>query len=294
MYLCKDFCNKTEIFSLLCLMTGLGMAFVWKEILFPSSFQPSLEAIIVSAVPGKSNMFWHYSDIYPSVTLEFLFSKFLIAAKKHLFSVQLAPFYLFTNIAILCAILSVVTGLRKNVVYIVPIFMFIGLYAGMIILQQNHPRYQQIVAPVIFFTIMLALSGVLKEHLKRVVIPLCGVLVIVNCYMVHEARVESISESQDIESIVDVANQYGIHQKWLSVDVYPHNPISYALAPREFLSIRTDLLDYPKIERAVELFDPLFIISSQELGTTFLSRPIEYLDIVASTLYNGNLYLYKF
>ena len=107
-------------------------------------------------------------------------------------------------------------------------------------------------------------------------------------------RDRSISESQDIESIVDVANQYGIHQKWLSVDVYPHNPISYALAPREFLSIRTDLLDYPKIERAVELFDPLFIISSQELGTTFLSRPIEYLDIVASTLYNGNLYLYKF
>ena len=57
-----------------------------KSVIFPSSFQPDLVAIISSAIPGESNMFWHYSLEQREVSVQLLMNKLQAAAQRHFFS----------------------------------------------------------------------------------------------------------------------------------------------------------------------------------------------------------------
>ena len=127
-----------------------------KGVIFPSSFQPDLAAIITSAIPGESNMFWHYSLDQRAVSGELLLAKLQAAVQRHFFTLKEAPFYAYTNLAVLSLAYLAWRHLRNSWQFMLPLVVFLGLYASMIVLQQNQPRYQQIVAAASFAMIALA------------------------------------------------------------------------------------------------------------------------------------------
>jgi hypothetical protein len=283
-----------DLLYALFLVIGVVFAYLLKGKLFPSSFQPSLEAIIVSAVPGKSNMVWHYSDTYPPITAQFLFEKFVNACEKHFASIRFSPFYLFTNISVVSLVIVALSRFRNRLEYILPALIFLGLYAAMIVLQQNHPRYQQIIAPITFFVIMLAVDQVRLTYLRRYVPFVCLMLVVANTLMVHTSRIESHDEAVGISELENSLKAIGSSARLISVDIYPHNPITYVLGSREFLSVRTNLLEREKIAQAAEIFNPSHVISSREMEHLFFNKQIVLEKTFYSSFYKSEIYLYRY
>ena len=282
-----------NIFYIFTFTALLVISFFAKDNLFPSSFQPTLEAIVSSAVPGKSNMFWHYSDVQFPIDFNFIFNKFVIAVSTHFTSLKFSPFFMFTNLAVVGLIYLMFFKHKNKVVYIVPAVMFLGLYAAMIVLQQTHPRYQQIVAPVTFVVLVMAASELNRVMVKRLVMALLIPLFVVDAMLVHRSREESIAEKKDIDSLISVSELMGTEARVVAVDVYPHNPITYVLAPREILSVRTDLLSKKKIEEAIQLFSPTHVISTKDIDSEFLSDSGKYVQSVPSVIYK-NIHFYEY
>ena len=274
--------------------TCLFFSYVFKDRWFPSSFQPSLEAIIVSATPGKSNMFWHYSDIQPPISLKFLIEKFQISVSKHFASLRFAPFYLFTNIAVLVFLYLLCFRFRKRFHLLFPIAIFLGLYATMIVLRQNQPRYQQIISPISFFVIILAVGSVSCVLAKKIVLAVCIAMLPMNVFLAHKARSESNMESADINHLRSSLHQLPDDAKIVIVNVFPHNPITYSLVPREVLSVRTRLLDSEKIKKAIDFFEPTHVITTEESGGEFVKESSQYIESVFSSMYNSQLYIYAY
>jgi hypothetical protein len=164
----------------------------------------------------------------------------------------------------------------------------------MIVLQQNHPRYQQIISPITFFVLVLLAAYMRVTLLKKVVFLMFPVLLFTSLVMLHKARQESISERDAIVELRRSVESIDSSAKMVAVDIYPHNPITYILAPREFLSVRTDLLSKDKIARAIEIFNPSYIVSSRDLGGQFMSMPITFLKAIPGQLYKDDLYLYRY
>lgn len=233
----------------------------------PSSFQPSISAIVASAVPGKSNMFWHYAEELPKINFELMMSKTISAIKKHIIEPRFVPFYIFTNVGILAGVYLTVTHLRRLWFVLVPLGLFGIQYVAMILLQQNHPRFQQIVAVVTFLMIALAIKHVSYTRLRgKFRIPLIGIvflcLLAVNSFLVHTAKNESVIEDQDIRSINHIIQQVSKDEEMriVTIDVMPHNPFSYATRPNSTLFIRSDMLEISQIEKAINLFEPNLVI----------------------------------
>ena len=244
-----------------------------KDLWFPSSFQPDLKAIIASAVPGKSNMFWHYSETLPVLNKELMVSKFVSALKIHTVEIRFIPFYVFTNLAIIAGMYLSVRHFRRYWPVILPLGVFGTQYILMILLQQNHPRFQQIVATVTFLCVAIVISMIGSEGLKRrllgSVLAVSGLLiclVLVNGYMVHSAKQESIGQKSDIQNIIRQIGNEMIREesRILVVDVMPHNPMSYALRPAKVLFVRTSMASDSQIDQLIIRFKPDFIVTRME------------------------------
>ena len=192
--------NNRRIIALVVGIVYLPLVFycyVHKNVWFPSSFQPDLNAIVASAVPGKSNMYWHYANKIPSVDSGLFISKATHAFEKHILHLKYAPLYLFTNLALLAGLALCVFHFKRLWQVLIPFGLFGSQYIAMILLQQNHPRYQQIVAVVSFtFIGMFVYRFVVKEKYShfnaKMVVAICMVvLFIASLFLVHRGRTES-------------------------------------------------------------------------------------------------------
>jgi len=237
-----------------------------KGIWFPSSFQPGLRSIITSAVPNKSNMFWHYAETLPVINSEFMISKLVAAVKNHVMTLKYAPLYLFTNLAILLGVFLTVRRFGKWWPVLVPFGLFGCLYLAMIILQQNHPRYQQIVASVSFVFIGI---GIYQIFGRAWLVRRSGVAVValamcftagVSFYIANVARVEAITQKNEVETLREILKEYPEDSRFVGINVKPHNPFSYIISPRDMLFVRTDMLDQKGIEKAVGIFKPDYFL----------------------------------
>ena len=271
----------------------IAAAYILKDTLFPSSFQPNLQAIITSAVQGKTNMFWQYSDVQPPIELSFILEKATIALNKHFSLGNFTPFYFFTNIAFVALLYLLVRRPKQQLSMLLPAALFVGLYVGMIVLQQNHHRYQQIIAPVCFVSLSLAACHFPKRYFNVLAgVALCAAMAI-NVVLAQKSRNDGISEAVDIRTLIADSQWMGANARIVMVDVLPHNPISYSLAPRELLSVRTDLLAPEKIEQAIELFSPTHLISATKLNDEFLSRVLVFVRTSSTAMY-GDLFYYTY
>jgi len=251
-------------FTLLVAAIGAWLKFksnAW----FPTTFQPNLEAIITSALPNtNSNMHWHYSLEQVPVTLELLIAKLKVAARLHFIDVKSAPFFIFTNLAILAWFgLFLIQGKRYWKI-LLGLGLPLGVYASMLVLQQNQVRYQQMVAPVTFIVLALALYQLprLLRHPALLTLALVP-LVAVGTYLARYSHNETLKETNKILAtekmftsvIPDTA-------RVVALDVIPHSPMAYSLQPRQVMSVRTDMLAVADINKAVALFNPTYLISS--------------------------------
>jgi len=254
------------IFSLFSI--GSYLVLQGKDVWFPSSFQPELKAIIASVVPGRSNMYWHYSEILPVVDLHLMKNKVLYALQKHFFTARFAPLYIFTNVALIVSCYLVIFRLKKWWRLLIPFGVFGGQYIAMIFLQQNHPRYQQIVAAVVFCVIAIGMFEIVNSRKisKRKIsagVGVCvGVLFLMSLAIVHSGRNQSRNEGQEVERLVQEVSVLPADARIVGIDVKPHNPFSFIVRPRNMLFIRTDMLNESQIDRAIKLFDPTYFFVS--------------------------------
>ena len=237
-----------------------------KDIWFPSSFQPELKAIVASVVPGKSNMFWHYSEVLPEITKNLMLAKAQSAVEKHLLVPRFTPLYLFTNLAILTAAFLSFFYMKKWWKLLIPLGVFGSQYIAMLLLQQNHPRFQQIIAVVTFTLLGVGLYelqnrfNVTKKQLAG-----AGIVGLISLFglslaMAHSGRQQSLTQEMNVSEMLELVSDIPENASIVGIDVKPHNPFSYIVRPRDMLFIRTDMLETPQIERAIELFQPDYYI----------------------------------
>lgn len=242
-----------------------------KDVWFPSSFQPDLMSIIASVVPGQSNMFWHYADRLPEVNADLFVSKFEAGFKKQFFEPKFVFFYMFTNLAIVIAFYLSLFRLRQYSLVLVPLILFGGQYIGMIVLQQNHPRFQQIIALVSFLLIALMLSESTffkryQHNFTKYYLPaFCVVLVLLNLFIAHRTREESLFEAKHMALLEEKINQViPFDANVAGLDIKPHNPFSYAVRPRNMLFIRTDMVSDVSVNKALHSFEPDYLIVKKQ------------------------------
>jgi len=275
----------------------IGTSYWLKDWMFPSSFQPNLQAIIASAVPGKSNMLWQYAETQPPVTLQFLFEKFLVATNKHFFAVSSVPLYLFTNAAVAGLLYLLSRHFTQYKAYILPAILFLGLYAAMIVLQQNHPRYQQIVAPISFLVLaivscQISLRSVALSAVRWVGWGFLGCLLVINIVMAQKNRSEGAEEAMDIAKLAQTVEWIDEESLVVSVDVMPHNPMAYFLWPREVLAVRTKLMPEEKILKAVAIFEPEYVVSTRPMEDGFPVADLTFTTSVVTGIFK-KLYFYR-
>lgn len=250
----------------MCLLRFMDMKDVW----FPTSFQPNLKAIVASVVPGKSNMIWHYSEFLPVVDLQLMRAKLVSALSKHLLIPKFAPLYVFTNLALLSACFLTVLHFKRWWRTLFPLGIFGLQYVALICLQQNHPRFQQIIAAVTFILIGIGLYQLTKRtrnNKKYETVALAGVFVLlfsVSLFIANVGRKESIGESAEVKRMIQEFSILSEDARIVGIDIKPHNPFSYIVRPRPMLFIRTDLLDEKGIVRAIELFKPNYLIVKRD------------------------------
>lgn len=269
-----------------------------KDEWFPSSFQPDLRAIIGSVVPGKSNMIWHYSDALPEIDMNFILLKIRIALLKHFFDIKFSVVYIFSNIAILMTAF-LITFRTKKTLYVLIVLAIYGLqYLAMIFLQQNHPRYQQIIATVTFVIIAMAIHHFHNDRdidSKWPVICVGVLMFMITAiagYMAHTARQQSMSEASDIETLVQGFDVIPKGVRVVSVDLMPHNPLSYILNSRDVLFVRNNLLSREKIDRAIDLFNTDYFIIRKGGAANWINDEMVYVDSLTSRRF-GEIEIYQ-
>lgn len=284
------------LFTTRSLLTGLMLALNTVTILlvrgfakdwFPSSFQPDLASIIASAVPNITNMMWHFADVQVPVNTALLWDKFVHALQKQFATPYQMPFYFLSNLGFVAwAYLwfKRPTGLIKPLVVIT---LFFGLYGAMVVLQQNHPRFQQLVAAMTFIMIGHALiTAKLQDRtLAMVCVPILLGSLAVNAYSMHHLRTDTQSERDGVarirSALLDDETLYdptkSIAQtldgdtagdatetplkRFLFIDVNQHDPMSWALRPYDVLFIRSNLISNEAAREAIALFGPETVVT---------------------------------
>jgi len=250
-----------------CYFIALAYLLVSAGNWFPSSFQPDMRAIVASVVPGKSNMFWHYAEAVPPITTSLMIAKLKAALNAHLFNIRYAPMYVFTNLAIVSTLYLLIFYMKAWWKVLVPLGLFGSQYFAMIVLQQNHPRFQQIVVVVSFLCIAAAMKelGVvawLQNRWTQMSIA-AGFLCLVCClgFITHVSRGESSFEREQLAKLQQQLQLIPEESRVVGFDLMPHNPFSYIVQPRDILFLRSDMLPDSGAKRAVMLFNPDYYIS---------------------------------
>lgn len=244
----------------------LAIVLRFTKVWFPSSFQPDLKSIIASVVPGVSNMFWHYSDVLPVIDSALLLAKAKAAIVKHLLMPQYAPLYFVTNVSILGALYLVVCHFKRWWHVLLLVGLFGGQYLGLILLQQNHPRFQQIVIVVIYLLLAVLLHQITSRYVairwwtKRLI--LAGVLgsLVISTIMVRSARQESFDEHAQLSALEEKMKIIPAVSRVVGINLMPHNPFSVIAKPRDILFIRTDMLSEKSVSDAIAIFQPDYFI----------------------------------
>ncbi|OED36857.1 hypothetical protein AB833_25970 [Chromatiales bacterium (ex Bugula neritina AB1)] len=263
--------KKPNKFLASILLTALfTSASLITPVLFPSSFQSDLSAIITSSIPGKTNMMWHYSNANIPVSADLLLDKLLYVLKNQLFSLRNSPLYLYTNIASLACLYLVIYRRRNYSTILIPCCLALAAYAAIVVLMQLQPRYQQIVAPASFITIGLlahSLGHRVPRHFYRLgTVALLIATTAVSVILAREARQQGVSEKIALDTLRNKLSSIPDDANVVIVDTKHELKLSYALRPRKVMAVRTEFLNAESTEFALSVFEPEFLISSKEVG----------------------------
>ena len=90
-----------------------------------------------------------------------------------------------------------------------------------------------------------------------------------------------------IEQVEDIPKDARI----VSLDVMPHNPLSYVLRPRDTLFVRSEFLSQKQMFKAIDMFDAEYVISK---GDVFMENidNVKYINSLESKRF-GSLSIYR-
>jgi|GEM_PF-4688855 len=263
---------------------------------FPSSFQPDLTSIIVSAIPRGTNMAWHFSDVQATLDARFLTTKLVEALRQQFVRPSSALIYLPVNAALLAWVALMIVAAQRawrertgpapsghsaiddpqtraidtDQRGVPPLFTlmvlgtFLGLYTAIVWLQQNHMRFQQLIAPASFILIGHAMHAfVPRRALVWLMTPLLVVCLIVSTLMARQLLAESVTEARDRDAVAAALPELGAQDRVLFVDHKRHDPLSFLLRPTPALFIRSSLISDASAREAIARFDPSVLVTRE-------------------------------
>ena len=246
----------------LLVLASVILAMTFGKHWFPTQFQPGLKEIITSAIPNYSNMVYHFQPTPPDITPALLLDKLIAAIQKQFLSLKDTPFFIFTNIAgfgLLYLLFLSVTRRGINLYLVAPLAVLFGAYIGMIVLQQNHARFQQIISPATFLVIAFVIHHIKLKFNKPVIIVVCLSLAIDTAYAVY-LRKQATKQSMAISELSAHIGALDNNVKIMAVDIRQHGALAYALRPNKVLTVYTDWMEPQSIQTATKLFDGEFIL----------------------------------
>jgi len=216
-------------------------------------------------VPDVSNMLWHFSETLPRLDAALLFNKLSAAVSKQFFNLRSSPFYVFTNLAVLCLPLLLFRW-RRYRDWVLPLVLCFGLYAAMIVLQQNHARFQQIIVVPVFVVLAVAILEMRHRLQARWVVAITITLTTLLCgttsaIFAHHLHQDSEQEAAGIEEFKKLTRVIGEHERIATIGVWRHGPMANLLRPRPYLTIRPNHLSENSVQEALELFKPSVLIT---------------------------------
>jgi len=242
---------------------GLVLISAQKTNWFPTSFQPSLSIIIRSVVPGQSNMLWHFAEQLPPLDVSLLLNKLSAATHKHFFDLKNSPFYIFTNLAVICIPLFLY-GWKRYPRWVLPVLLCFGLYAAMIVLQQNHTRFQQIIAVAVFLVLAIAIAEIRRRFQKYwIVVGFVAVLLCsaISAIFAHHLHKDGEKDAIAIQQFIELMNALDKNDRVASINVWRHGPMTHLLRPRDYLPVRSKHLSNASMKEVFVLFKPTVVIT---------------------------------
>jgi len=235
--------------------------------LFPSTFQPDLHSIVAGSAPGGSSMLWHYSDSLPAITFDLLLSKLQVFVNSH---VTTPVDFLFTNAAFVCGgyLLLQVLPRKQELRSVVALSLFVlSLYVAMSTLLQTQPRYQQIFATPTFLLIALALYE-LRRPLGPMVkaagfYAVAPTMLCAGVYLCLLAGSQAKAQEQGIEALRALGKTLPMESRLVLINTEHETKLSFALRPRQLLSIKTQFLAPAAYNNITATFQPDHMISTQ-------------------------------
>lgn len=262
--------------------------------LFPSTFQPDLPSIIASSAPGQSNMLYHYSDQLPAINTQLFIDKLKDAITRHLFDLKNSPFYLYTNLALIGSLLLVVSKKAKPWDIVLPVWLALGLYGGIILLMQTQMRYQQIVAPATFILIAVVLKRYFNEKgLSLLLLPLLACSVLITAYLSFTVNQQANTQAQDADKISEIIDRMDRDVRLISYNngIEVDLRMSYLTNPRALLVLKSKYLTKESEETVLSQFKPNYLVVTDVESA--LDFPTSGTPTLANTDSLGELYFFE-
>ncbi len=287
-------CAKKFGWAGILYVTMFGICANYKTTWFPASFQPDLASIITSSLPGETNMLWHFSAQTPPLTLNLLLLKLGEALRMQLATIAFAPFYLITNLGFISFLYL---ALKKRTEYqpvLMISFLAFGAYAGMIVLMQNQPRYQLIIAPISVLCIALVFRDVVWSKNIKILYSF-GVICLfaLDAYLLNKIHDDAVKEKQALAKIFEEFPDTRADDKFLMVGGNPNDYLSViaGLSPKRCLLMDAKYLSDKEIESVVNMFIPSYVLSTEKALSLGLAEVSTY-KFTNNALYY-ELYLHK-
>lgn len=271
----------------------LVVAITLSDTWFPSSFQSSMEILITSTIPGKTNMLWQLSDTSVALDAQLIKVKLIDALRMQFAVPQLAPFYISTNLGGLALLWLVFTRFKQLGFYLLVSFIFYGLYVGMAVLMQNQPRYQLLITPVAISAIVLVISQFKSSKILTAVVAIgCLGLLAIDVLLIKRLNSSATAEAATLRMVVNDTRNIDSDARvaLFGSDVASRVSLVTSMRPRPTLMVQTNLLSENKINQVLDTFGAEFIISDKLIEETNYNARL--LNTISNAGHLGQLHIY--
>ncbi|MEE9294702.1 MAG: hypothetical protein V3W34_07060 [Phycisphaerae bacterium] len=232
---------------------------------FPSIFQPSFTAMVLSAIPGRGNMEWHYRVELPALTPGLMISKVVDALKCQLALRPAAVFFWPTNVMLLGSVLLIRRrGEHPKTARLVSATVaFIALFALLVCLHQNQFRFSLIITPAILmstavYTHRAFTSARGRQGAAGLLATVLLGFAAIDVALARHLRRDGTQAAMTIESIRRQTEGLGDDQRIVIEASSSSEPLmlAYALRPRQCLILKRGYLSPQMVQRLLASFAP--------------------------------------
>jgi hypothetical protein len=246
-------------------LSSLLAAQYFKILLFPSKFFPTLGALI-----SNKSMNYYLNYTIPPVSFQWIWSKALTALNVQFAITDISVFFFYPfNVLLGLFIAALILRYKRDKLiewdrFILPVFLLAGFFI-IIILHQNHFRYNLIITPIILISTAIVFSECIDAKLcgaKAVfgVMVLFSLFIITDLYLSRyiatDAHAFASSINQRKQGMPDASKGQKILFIFKELDLSS----AWALYPRPILFLGVNNLQSSKTIVTVSKFNPRYVM----------------------------------